>query len=334
MTTAIYAFNDRSQVEMLLERGKTNLLISYYYLNQKKNMVEMLDYIHTERMKFNNPGYFMLDSGAYSAWKSGFKVKLHEFIAFIKKHHKYFTHVVCLDVIDNPVYSEVNHRVMLEELKDYNLEIIPVFHAGESFAVLDYMVNKGYSYIGISPNNNWREADKRTWLHKVYSRYDFDALNIKTHGFGYQSTDGLMQFPMTTADAITWKIAAGYGRVIDPINPSVRYSDRAIGFGDHIDSIPGGHSQFTKDTCELLGMTPDELRSMEGDGHKKRSRYNIEAIDNLIGREKIDMPYHLDLFADDTTSMGYCAEEFSVEKVEEIHQRVQVLGVAYEGDPL
>lgn len=322
MTKPLFVACDVSGVKKIFDYGGSDILMSYWFL--KRNSDTLLKRIQ----ECGQPGIFMLDSGAFSAWKNGSEILLYDYIDFIKKYHQYFTHIVCLDVIDNPIYSEVNHLIMLDELKEYNLEIIPVFHSGEPFAALDYMVEKGYKYLGISPNNNWREETKRAWLHRVYSRHDFEKLGIKTHGFGYQSVSGLLQFPMTTADAATWKVGEMFARIIEPEGRQLRYSEEAIGMYDHIDSMPGGHSAFTKELCAELGFSPDEMRT----NYHARDKFNVAATIKLLNRDKVDISIPVDLFEDIDTSFGYC-EDFSEEKVLTLYRKIKATGRAYTGGP-
>jgi hypothetical protein len=261
----------------------------------------------------------MLDSGAFSAWNKGEIIPIYDYIDFIKEHHQYFTHIVCLDVIDNPILSEVNHLIMLKELNEYNLTIIPVFHSGESFKVLDYMVEKGYRYIGISPNNNWNELSKRSWLKRVFLRRDFEKLGIKTHGFGYQSIDGLSFIPLTTTDASTWRIAAGYGRIVNPDIPSLRYSDRTL--VNHIDNIPGGDPKFVTELCQELGIDINDLRTKEW----SRVYFNTEALDRLISKDKKDVSYSVELFEEEKN------DDFTEEKVLFQLQSCLKMGHEYKG---
>lgn len=326
MARVIYACNSKDQITMIFSLKKYDILMSYFYLAQKKNIVDLLEFIKEQRA--DHESIFFLDSGAYSAWKSGKKVNLWTFIDFIKKYHQYFSHVVCLDVIDNPVLSEVNHRIMQEELKDFDLTLMPVFHSGEPFSVLDYMVEQGYKYIGISPNNNWFEKQKRTWLGQVFSRYDFDALGIHTHGFGYQSLEGVQRYPLTTCDAATWNLAAGYGRIMDPLVPSVRYSDRAIGMGDHIGQIPGGDSEFTKALCEELGISIESLHT----DYLSRRLFNVQATHRIMeeGEKKV-MPVHVSIWDDEHDMYGI---PFNLDLLEESYQKAKALGKEYEGDQI
>lgn len=322
----IYAVNSKDQIRVVSSRGLYNYLMSYFYLNQRRTLKELLEHI-----KLLQPAgsIFMLDSGAYSAWRSGKKVNLWAYIEFIKKWHEFFTHIVALDVIDNPVLSEVNHRIMQEELKEYDLKIMPVFQSGEPWATLDYMVEQGYKYIGISPNNNWVEAQKREWLAQVFSRWDFEKLGIWTHGFGYQSPSGIALFPFTSCDAASWRIAAAFGRVINLEVPPLRYSDRSAYTRDHVDVVTGGDSDFVKEICEIIGMEIDEMRN----SHEAISIFNVEALNQLSQRTKNydAVEVTMDLWADES---DYYAIPFNEKLLEESYQKAKLMGVMYEGDSL
>jgi hypothetical protein len=322
MTKPLFVVCDVSGAKKVFEYGGSDILMSYWFL--KSNPDSTLRRIK----EYGQPGIFMLDSGAFSAWKNGSEILLYDYIDFIKKYHYYFTHIVCLDVIDNPIYSEVNHLIMLDELEGLGLEIIPVFHSGEPFAALDYMVEKGYKYLGISPNNNWREETKRIWLHRVFFRYDFEKLGIKTHGFGYQSISGLLQFPMTTADAATWKVGEMFGRIIEEGGKSYYYTEKASHNRDYIDKIIGGESKFIKDLCNEIGVTSEQLRV----DYHARDKFNVAATIKLLKSEKVHISIPVDLLAEVDSSFGYC-DDFSEDKVLTLYHEMKQLRREYSGGP-
>lgn len=322
----IFAVNSMEQVKVVSSRKQYNFLMSYFYLNQRKALLKLLDFIKTVQPE---GAIFMLDSGAYSAWRSGKKINLWAYIDFIKQYHHYFTHIVALDVIDNPVLSEVNHRIMKEELAGYDLKIMPVYHSGEPFLVLDYMIEQGYKYIGISPNNNWVEFQKREWLAQVFSRWDFEKLGIWTHGFGYQSPSGIALFPFTSCDAASWRIAAAFGRIINLEVPPLRYSDKSMADSDHVDRVTGGNSKFVEEICGIVGMDIDEMRS----SHNAISIFNVEALNQLAQRPKDYQAVEVtvDLYADEA---DFYAIPFSLKLLEESYQEAKNMGIYYEGDSL
>ena len=260
----IFASIKKKEIEMLIEYNQYNILVSYYYLFKSKPFLNKMIEV-SEQIKQNN-GIFMLDSGAYSAWRKGININLFDYIEFIKEYHKYFTHIVCLDVINEPIVSEVNHKIMLNELKDYDLTIIPVFHAGETFRVLDYMIERDYKYIGISPNNNWNEKQKRQWLNRVY-QYDFEKLDIKTHLFGYSSLKGMKYYNFFSADSTSWSMSAIKGKIY---NGSID--------GSLINTIPENFNTFVFDICDKYNLDVNKLLVCE----YQRRKFNICALSELL----------------------------------------------------
>jgi hypothetical protein len=324
MTIPIYVLKtiqlEGQDVRCLLSRNKHNWLVSFYLLSGIKDLEYKLEKTIEHKAK---DSIFILDSGAYSAWLMGIKINLWDYINFIKKYHSFFTHIVALDVIDNPVNSEVNHLVMRQELADYELTIIPVFHSGESFSVLDYMIEQGYKYIGISPNNSWKEELKQKWLSVVMSRYDFDALGIKTHGFGYTSINGLTKYPLTTADSIAFGFAAGHGELITKYG-RLMVSNGTHHRSNHIGNLNKNIFDWINEVCFEIGLTLEDLATIR----ESRLLFNIESIDKAFREMKpVNLSSKIDLFADE--EFGYIP--FNVKSVNECYQHVLSLGKEYKG---
>lgn len=270
MTTIVFGlpgWNLTGFRNILLEGEQYNWLVSYYWLNQlKEDQIEPF-------LSSKDKGLFFLDSGAYSAWKSGVKINLFDYIAFINKWQKYFTHVVCLDVIDNPINSEVNHLIMRQMIE--GVEIIPVFHSGESFKVLDYFLKQKYSYIGISPNNKWSIRAKRNWMNRV-SQYQLPS----THGFGY-TEQGLRRYSLTTADSTSWMICSANGLIILPEYGYISISDKAVKDNAHYLSLPKGDQAHISSICEAMGLTVEELQT----SYKARNKFNLKMMSDIFASD-------------------------------------------------
>jgi hypothetical protein len=245
---------------------------------------------------------FILDSGAYSAWRKGIEINLADYIDFIKKHHKYFTHIISLDVIDNPIQSEINHLIMLEELPD--LDIIPVFHAGESFEVLDYFIERKYTYIGISPNNGWKESVKQKWLSLVFTHYDFEG--IKTHGLGYNSVLGLSKYPLSSADSSAYQLDSAYGVLLTKFGrfaiSDITYINKSIHISNQTKDVVEWISLFAAD----LGFAIDDLIS----SREARLIFNIEATARIFEEIRpVKLSYTENLIDDEFTYIPFDTKE-------------------------
>lgn len=158
----------------------------------------------------------LLDSGAFSAWNRNEKIKLADYIAFIKAFRPYIADYVCLDVIPGKPHQQRSEKDVQraaaqsyenqQRMKQAGLAPIPVFHQGESYKWLERYMEDHEPYIGISPLDDTTRAAQHQFLMKSYSIVcDRDGLPLaKTHVFGSTAFQFLHQFPMTTADSTSW----------------------------------------------------------------------------------------------------------------------------------
>ena len=170
----------------------------------------------------------LVDSGAFSAWRKQDPIHIEEYADYLLENKKYIKDVVNLDVIPGrfaeiPTLLEVEEAATkgwsnLKYLEGRGISAIPVFHQGEDFKWLFRMIDKGYDYIGISPDNGKYLGKKREWLDKVFREItNEEGLPIvKTHGFAVTSIDLLNRYPWATADSMSWVIMAAFGGVLVP----------------------------------------------------------------------------------------------------------------------
>lgn len=102
---------------------KLNILIAYPYL--KKESIDLI--------KSNDSIRFVLDSGAFTAWKAGKPIDLDDYCRFIEqlpfKPWRYFN----LDVIGNGEKSMKNYETMLKR----GFSPVPIFTRGEDIKMID-----------------------------------------------------------------------------------------------------------------------------------------------------------------------------------------------------
>lgn len=170
----------------------------------------------------------MLDSGAFSAWKLRQEIDVGEYAEFLKEHKGYYKWAINLDSIPGrfgkvPTLSEVDGAAEsswanLEYLESCGIDVLPVFHQGEDFKWLDRMIQKGYDYVCISPDNGKNVKQKREWLDRVYSAItDKDGYPVvKTHGLAVTSLDLVFRYPFMSVDSATWIQFTGFGGVYVP----------------------------------------------------------------------------------------------------------------------
>jgi hypothetical protein len=109
---------------MARDLSKLNILVSYVYMTNR--LCGLL-------LKNQKDIRLLIDSGAFTAWKAGKRIRLNDYMNFLKKlpikPWRYFT----LDVIGDGEKTWDNYQRMLDE----GFKPIPIFTRGEDFAMLD-----------------------------------------------------------------------------------------------------------------------------------------------------------------------------------------------------
>jgi len=177
-----------------------------------------------------------IDSGAYSEHTGKGKVDLEDYINFVNSIDEHISAVAQLDTIpgefnkpkspedyvESAAKSWENFEYMYEKLKSPE-KLIPVFHFGESFSVLEKMLSwkdkngKPLTYVGISPANDSAQKTKNKYLQNVYDVIrESSNPNVRTHLFGMTALDALSKFPCYSADSVSHRLMGAYGKVLIP----------------------------------------------------------------------------------------------------------------------
>ena len=170
------------------------LLVSFAYLNGFLK--------HRSRYWFRD---WVLDSGAFSAWKSGRHVELQTYIDKAKELMEsdgQLVEIYALDVIGDWKTSKAN----CDEMWRQGVPAIPCFHVGEPWDVLINLAND-YPKIALGGAVGYRRKDD--WAEQCFARVWPKLI----HGFGYGSEESIMRVPWHSTDATNWEIGpCGYGR--------------------------------------------------------------------------------------------------------------------------
>lgn len=171
---------------------KCNLLIAYPYLTPA--CAKLLAEIKDARI--------FIDSGAFTAWKAGTKIKLQEYISFIKnlpfKPDGYFM----LDEIGDPEGTKRNYKIML----DAGLNPIPIFTRGEKLSVMDeYFDTADVVGIGGLVQTRGNKGFVKGIMNKVGSR--------KVHWLGFTNTSFIAHFNPYSCDSSSWASSIWYGQL-------------------------------------------------------------------------------------------------------------------------
>jgi len=150
---------------------------------------------------------WVLDSGAFSAWKSGTEIDLQKYIdtcAKLLESDPKLTEVFSLDVIGNWEGTARN----TEEMWKQGIPAIPAFHYGEPEEALKEMAER-YPKIALGGIVGVRKKEKKRWIGQCFAR----VWPKRIHGFGVGSKEHVMAFPFHSVDATNWEIGpCAFGR--------------------------------------------------------------------------------------------------------------------------
>lgn len=175
----------------------------------------------------------MLDSGAFSVWKSGADVNLDEYISFCLKYKDDFQVIVSLDVIPGSAKDEGRRKrdciekACKEGWGNYlkmlsaglpKSKVVPVFHQLDGWEWLEKYLDFGCPYIGLSLLKKGEGRFHRQWLDQCM-KYVCDSEGnpkVKLHGFGITNAAYLSRYPWYSCDSTSWKIASNFGNIFIP----------------------------------------------------------------------------------------------------------------------
>lgn len=165
------------------------ILVSYVYV--QAFLKKQSKYVYRD---------WMLDSGAYSAWNSGYEIDIHEYIAtckHLRKTDPTLAEIIALDVIGSDRGSLKNAIIM----KNAGVEAMPVFHIGDDWGILkDYAA--GWDKVGLS----CRFGESLKDSYKFYDQCFARAWPKKFHSFGWIAEDVLIRYPFHSSDASSWEM--------------------------------------------------------------------------------------------------------------------------------
>ena len=150
----------------------------------------------------------ILDSGAYSAWRSGKPIDLDKYCDYLLANLDWITHYVALDVI-NPGNPEEAAKASFENynyMRKRGLDPMPVFHVGEDISWLERMLEAGATYIGLSASSLVSRNQVDDWYSLAWSHLtDRSGVPIiRAHAFGEGRQSSLVKFPWQSADSTSW----------------------------------------------------------------------------------------------------------------------------------
>lgn len=270
-----------------------NRLFSHFFMEIPKLEV----YTMRER-----PVTLFLDSGAYSAFTQGVEIDIDDYIAFIKKHKKYFQVYANLDVIGDPRATWVNQCIM----EGAGLKPLPCFHFGEDEKWLRKYL-RTHDYIALGGMAGGQGSQLFPWLDRLFREYltdDKGMPTVKVHGFGMTALRLLLRYPWYSVDSTSWVVMGRVGSIFVPkkkkgkwqylIDPwKVTVSDRSPTKGDagkHFQTFSQMQQDVIQEYFDVMGYVigkssfrkeSEDYKPREGErwhGKPKNGRRVLERI--------------------------------------------------------
>lgn len=173
------------------EQSKLNILVAYPYL--KPDVIRVIS-------ENKNDIRFLLDSGAFTAWKAGKPIQLDDYCRFIEslpfEPWRYFT----LDVIGDPHASMKNYEIMLKR----GFKPIPIFTRGEEPSVLeDYYKTSDVVGIGGLVRTPGNKGFVKGIMKKVNGR--------RVHWLGFTNLNFILHFKPYSVDSSSFDSGLRFG---------------------------------------------------------------------------------------------------------------------------
>lgn len=170
-----------------------NILVAYPYI--KPNVIELLKN-NSDKIRF------LLDSGAFTAWKANKTISLDEYCNFIDslpfKPWRYFT----LDVIGNPKKSLENYNEMLKR----GYKPIPIFTRGEDISMIDeYYKTSDVIGVGGLVGTKKNKGFVKAIMNKIGNR--------KVHWLGFNKSEFIAHYRPYMCDSSSWSATMRYAVV-------------------------------------------------------------------------------------------------------------------------
>lgn len=209
------------------------------------------------------PMQFMIDSGAYSAWRLGKAIDRDAYCNFLLAERDWITSYINLDIIipEDPEKAARLSFENLEYLRTRGLEPMAVFHAREDISWLDRMLDAGCKYIGLAARSLKSAQAIDEWYSLVWPRLLDSAGNpvVRVHGLGETRPQALLRYPWVSSDSVTWLNGQMYGwffigdgRIVGHANVSISSSNRR----PDVDILDGEDRAVFDESIAEAGVDP------------------------------------------------------------------------------
>lgn len=247
--------------------------------------------------------WLFIDSGAFSVHTGKADTTVDEYIEYINSIDDDIDVFAQLDTIpgtfgqpkkpedyvNSAESSWENYLYMRERVKSPN-KLMPVYHFGEDLKYLDRMLEwtdehgNHLEYIGLSPANDASVEDRMIYLKDMYSHIAKSPNpHVKTHIYGFTSLNMISKMPCYSADSITHRLQAGYGRIFTQNCGMISVSNRVrskknSGDRPFIEVADEHNYKLVEDEIKHIGLTFEKLTESVA----ARVAMNIYTIQKLV----------------------------------------------------
>jgi hypothetical protein len=172
----------------------------------------------------------ILDSGAYSVWRSGAEVDVDRYIRYCEIVKPLVLGCVNLDVIPGQWGRTASREEVADacELSFHRWHrmnrtgalMMPVYHQGDALVWLDKYIDAGAKWICISPTDSFSTPVRQKWLHDVHEYMTMRGVRLNqdvfTHCLGVFAPKLLYDIPCWSADASSIVRFAVWKRIMWP----------------------------------------------------------------------------------------------------------------------
>ena len=208
----------------------------------------------------------ILDSGAYTAWRSGKPINLLEYCDFIKRNQAWITSYANLDVINqnDPEQAAHDSHENYKFMRAQGLKPMPIFHVGEDSRWLKTMLDAGCDYIGLSASSLVSRNKVDSWYDMIWEHIVSPSglPLVKAHAFGEGREGSLIRNPWYSADSASWIYSSMRSATIQ-INSTVRLSHRrdqaTKPASQDVDALVGADAEVWQSLLAEYGIREDAL---------------------------------------------------------------------------
>lgn len=234
--------------------------------------VEASNYLKLCQRYGYNEGSLLLDSGAFSCFTLGVKLKLSEYSLWIRQQRgdtvpwvKFYS---ALDVIGDADLTWRNLKIMEKD----GLKPRPVIHYGYTDKQIVRVVDEynTFSIGGVVPLlRGSQRGELYRFLDHVVSKAVKRWSTPVIHGFGISVPSILVRYPFDSVDSSSWLAGARYARVSLWDDNTHKFAAYSLADAAQVNNCPG--------VAESYGLTVRTIRELFA-GDRRKLRSHIAAL--------------------------------------------------------